>query len=139
MSRDERMMLKIDEITQPSGALCPVFLAVTPQGLEIVEGDRALPLPGGALEAVMERYGGPLDPAERLTRVAQLELGGGRALWHVRHLSGYDVVARDYLIYEASSGAPRCAQAVTVSGALRHLAYAAQGSSARARGALTEG
>lgn len=132
---DGRTMLKIDEVTQPNGALCPVFLAVAPRrpetggGLEIVEGDQALPVPPGALDAVMRRYGGPLDPAERVTRVARIELEEGRALWHVRHLSGYDVVARDYLLYETPDEEPRCALAVTVAGALRHLARAALRSS----------
>lgn len=117
-------MLKIDEITGLDGELEPVSLEVVEGALHVVHGGRPLPLPPGALEAVMGRFGGPLDPAERITRVASLELGAGRVLWHVRHLSGYDVVARDYLVYESSDQEPRCALGVTVAAALLHLARA---------------
>ena len=69
----------------------------------------------------MARFGGPLDPEVRVSTFATLDLTNGRTLPHVRHLSGYDVIARDYLIYETSDGEPRCALATTVAAALGHL------------------
>ena len=78
----------------------------------------------GAVEAVMKRFGAALDDRERLTRVASLPLGHGRALQHVRHLGVYDVIARDYLVFTNGEDAVY-AFATTVSGALTHLARAA--------------
>ena len=73
----------------------------------------------------------PRDPhrcaAQRDDAVAQqIELGHEHRLRHVRHLAGYDVIARDYLVYEAPGAAPSCVMATNVAGALRHLALAAR-------------
>jgi hypothetical protein len=44
-------------------------------------------------------------------------------LRHVRHLAGYDVIARDYLVHDRGDGTePLCAMATRVAAALAHLA-----------------
>jgi hypothetical protein len=117
--------LKVHETTTADGRLAPVVLGIGAGALSIVADGVPLALPHGALEAVMARYGAPLETAERLLDVASLDLGDGRALRHVRHLARYDVIARDYLVYEAPGREPVCALATTVAGALEHLAQAA--------------
>ena len=56
-------MLKIHEMTTASGALSGVFLSLSDGGLAIVGDAGTFALPEGALEAVMARFGAPLDPA----------------------------------------------------------------------------
>ncbi|MBX3213264.1 MAG: hypothetical protein KF850_14610 [Labilithrix sp.] len=120
-----RRELKVHETTRPDGALAPVFVVVEAGALGISSEAGTFALPDGALAAVMARYGKPLDASERLTFVGGLELGEGRALRHVRHLARYDVVARDFLVYEVAGAEPLCALATTVAGALEHLGRAA--------------
>jgi hypothetical protein len=127
-------LLKIHETTAASGALSDVCLRASNGGLALVNDDGTFPLPEGALEAVMVRFGAPLDPASRLIAVATLALGEGRTLRHVRHLATYDVIARDYLVYEGPGNDPLCAFATTVAGALDHLARAGTRTTDRARG-----
>ena len=130
-------MLKIHETTGPDGALVPVYLKVEDGVLWVVVGAvGAAPSTGApalaeayaigavALEAVMKRFGAPLEPAEPITTVAALDLGDGSAVRHVRHLGRYDVIARDFLVYDAPGREPLCALATTVSGALVHLGRA---------------
>jgi len=118
-------MLKIHEMTTASGQLAPVFLRADAGTLALV-GEEDIPLPDGALEAVMGRYGKPLGEGVSLVPVAAIDLGEGRALRHVRHLALYDVIARDYLVYERPDGEALCALATTVAGALDHLGRAAR-------------
>jgi hypothetical protein len=120
-------MLKIHELTTPAGDLAGVYLRAEAARLEIVDESGALPLPAGALEKVLERYGAPFDPEARIIAVAELALGDGRRLRHVQHLAGYDVVMRDYLVLESIEGEALCAPGATVAGALQHLARAAAG------------
>lgn len=119
-------MLKVHETTTPSGELSPVSLRFDAGVLAIVDAEGSFALPHGALEAVMARFGAPLDGDQSVTRVATLELGDGRILQHVRHLGRFDVIAKDYLVYDAPGQGPLCALATTVSGALGHLARAAR-------------
>ena len=114
-------MLKIHEFILASGELSRVFLTRQGQTLALSGEDGELPLPPGALRAVMRRYGAPFDPAAACQREGELELGDGARLEHVRHLAGYDVIARDYLVYAEPGLEPVCAMATTVAGALRHL------------------
>jgi hypothetical protein len=93
--------------------------------LELVEPSGALPVPEGALEKVMARYGAPFDTDAHVDVVGELELGHGRRLRQVRHLAGYDVIARDYLVLHPSEGESLCVLGTTVAGALQHLARAA--------------
>lgn len=114
-------MLKIHESTTSTGALSPVFFLVEDGVASLVSATEKIALPPGALDAVMARYGKPLEPSSRLTDVAALDVGDGRRLRHVRHRALYDVIARDYLVYEVSGTEPACALAATVAGALDHL------------------
>jgi hypothetical protein len=122
-------VFKIHEFSSASGALSSVYLRA-PQGeLEIVADDGTWPLPEGALDSVLTRYGAPFDADARISLIASLQLSEGESLRHVRHLAGYDVIARDYLVYEQRNGEPLCALSATVAAALLHLgrAQAARG------------
>jgi hypothetical protein len=119
-------MLKIHELILPSGELSGVFLARAGEQLLLVSDEGELPLPAGALPAVMRRYGSPFDPEAQSQVQGELALPGDARLQHVRHLAGYDVIARDYLVYTEPEVEPVCVMATTVAGALRHLAQAAK-------------
>lgn len=119
-------MLKIHESTNPAGELDGIYLRLAADAaLEIVDASGALAIPHGALEKVIERYGAPFDPEARIDVVAELQLGAAGKLRHVRHLAGYDVVKRDYLVLEAEGSETLCAPGATVAAALQHLARAA--------------
>jgi len=118
-------MLKIQETVDAKGELSPVFLQRSEGALSLVIADLALALPDGALEMVMARYGAPFDPEASVDVVGGLDLGAGRELRHVRHLAGYDVVARDYLVLLENGTASYCVIAPIAASALTHLARAA--------------
>lgn len=117
--------MKIHETTKSDGSLAPVFLRAVDGELELVAEEGALALPGEVLARVMARYGAPLGVGTELSEVDRLELGGGARIRHVRHLARYDVIAKDWLVYEAEGQEPLCALANTVAAALGHLARAA--------------
>lgn len=117
-------VLKIHESTQAEGSFERVFLKRDGDALLVVRATESLALPEGALDAVMARYGRPLDADVTLVDVDALELDGGKRLRHVRHLARYDVIARDFLVLEAPGTDALCALATTVAGALEHLAVA---------------
>ena len=119
--------MKIHEVTDEQGQYSGVYLQVEGDGgsLQIVDAEGALPVPPGALEKVLERYGAPFDPDATITVVGELELGAGRRLRQVRHLAGYDVVPRDYLVLDLGAGEPLCCFGAQVAAALQHLARAA--------------
>src|SRR5580700_7274443 len=119
-------MLKVHEVTTSAGTLSDVFLRWEGGVLALVGDDGTLELPDGALDATMARFGAPFETAEQAAVVGALDLGGGRVLRHVRHLARFDVIARDYLVYDAPGRDPVCALATTVAGALDFLARAAQ-------------
>ena len=86
-------------------------------------GEELLPLPDGALEAVMKRYGKPLDAQDGDMMVDErLELDDGRALVRFRFMRRYDVIARDYLVLYEAEGDPLCEMATSIAAALDHLA-----------------
>jgi hypothetical protein len=74
---------------------------------------------------MMARYGAPFDTEAHGDVVGELALGDGRRLRQARHLAGYDVIARDYLVLDQREGESLCALGTTVAGALQHLARAA--------------
>ena len=125
-------MLKIHEFIAPSGELTGVFLLVSGTSLLLSSDEGELALPDGALVAVMKRYGAPFDAEASSQRQAELLLPGDAKLVHVRHLAGYDVVARDYLVLEQAGQEPLCAMATGVAAALRYLGLSARAREARA-------
>jgi hypothetical protein len=86
-----------------------------------------MPLPDGAVAAVMRKFGKPLaeDVDERAV-VEQLELGDGTSLTRFRFLPRYDVIARDYIAWNNPPETTLCELATSVAAALTHLAYAAR-------------
>lgn len=121
----EPRVLKIHEETTSEGRLSPVCLRFEAELLTIVSEDSAFPLPAAALEAVMSRFGAPFDAQASISVVGALELGADCSLRHVRHLAGYDVIARDYLVYDRAGQESCCALATTITAALLHLGRAA--------------
>jgi len=117
-------MLKIHEATSETGELVPVSLRAFGGALEVVCGSDVYALPDSVLATVMKRYGAPFDPEATITVVGTLALGQDRDLRHVRHLAGYDVIARDYLVYAAPDQESLCALSTTVAAALVHLGRA---------------
>ena len=125
-------VLKIHEFILPNGELSGVCLRREAERLLLVSEDGELLLPPGALRAVMLRYGAPFDAGAVSHSQGSLDLGAGASLRHVRHLAGYDVIARDYLVYAEPGLETVCAMATNVAGALRYLGLAAK-SAAEAR------
>jgi hypothetical protein len=120
-------MFKIHEFSSATGELCSVCLRVREGRLEITADGSSWSVPAGALRAVLARFGAPFDADARISEIARLDLGEHETLRHVRHLAGYDVIARDYLVYESSESEVLCALAATVSAALLHLGRATHG------------
>ena len=124
-------MFKIHEFSSATGELSSVSLRVNEAGeLAIVSEDGEWPLPGSAVRAVLARFGAPFDGEAAIRVVAELPLGSGATLRHVRHLAGYDVIARDYIVYDQRGEEPLCAMAATVAAALLHLGKAARAQTA---------
>jgi len=101
-----------------------IFLHTEGDALVLVssDGERKRALPAGALDAVMKRYGLPLEDDVKLSEIDALDVGEGARLRHVRHLARFDVIAKDWLVYERAGEEPLCALATTVAGALDYLA-----------------
>lgn len=114
--------MKIHETTRADGSFAPVDLRVENGELVVQSDEGACALPDETLVRVMERYGAPIEAGTKLTDVDAIDLGEGKRLRHVRHLARYDVIAKDWLVYEARGREPVCALANTVASALLHLA-----------------
>lgn len=124
----------IHEQTSNDGTLVPTHLSCNEGELAIASGGEVLPIPSGALEAIMKRFGKPVDPeaavslqpgaprARDLAVEERLAIGEGRELVRFRFLHRYDVVARDYLALLVAGEEPVCEMATTVTAALDHLA-----------------
>lgn len=117
--------MKIHETTRADGSFAPVDLRVEDGEIVVASDDGVCALPGDALVRIMTRYGAPIEDGTKLTDVDAIEIGEGKRLRHVRHLARYDVIAKDWLIYEARGAEPICALANTVASALLHLARVA--------------
>jgi hypothetical protein len=117
--------MKIHETTRADGTFSPVDVRVVDGELVVESQDGACALPAGALAKVMTRYGASLEAGAKLTDVDAIDVGGGARLRHVRHLARYDVIAKDWLVYDAPGEEPICALANTVAAALVHLARVA--------------
>ncbi len=115
--------ITIHETTDASGAPVRTRLALDEGALSLDVGGVLLPLPDGALEAVMKRYGKALDAPESEMMVDErLELGEGSALVRFRFMRRYDVIARDYLVLYRPDEEPLCEMATSITAALDHLA-----------------
>lgn len=115
--------ITIHETTDAAGTLVQTRLADVEGGLALRVGDELLPLPDGALDAVMARYGKPLEARDEDMMVDErLELGEGRALVRFRFMRRYDVIARDYLVLYEPGAEPLCEMATAIAAALDHLA-----------------
>ncbi len=115
--------ITIHETTDATGGLVRTRLAEVDGGLALRVGEELLPLPDGALAAVMKRYGKPLEAREEDMMVDErLELGQGRALVRFRFMCRYDVIARDYLVLYEPEREPLCEMATAIAAALDHLA-----------------
>jgi hypothetical protein len=112
------------EATRADGSLERISLVELDGVLCLVDDDGEHALPENALAIVMQRYGKPIDPP--LPRpIETLELADGSKLVRFRHLATYDVIARDYLLYESRENEPLCELATGITAALSHLARAA--------------
>lgn len=115
--------ITIHETTDASGAPVRTRLSREDGALSLAVGTELLPLPDGALEAVMKRYGKPLDAPESEMMVDErLELDAGCALVRFRFMRRYDVIARDYLVLYRRDEEPLCEMATSITAALDHLA-----------------
>jgi hypothetical protein len=115
--------ITIHETIDGAGALVQTRLAHGDDGLALRVGDELLPLPDGALEAVMKRYGKPLEARDEDMMVDErLELGEDRALVRFRYMRRYDVIARDYLVLYEPGEEALCEMATSIAAALDHLA-----------------
>ncbi|WP_394829481.1 hypothetical protein [Pendulispora albinea] len=119
--------LTIDEHFLPDGSRVGTHVSAADEGRAlrlVVDGALDHELPIAVLEQVMARYGKPL--AEGVVPGGpRIELGDGRALCMLRHRGRYDVIARDYLVFERPGGPPLAELSTSIAGALLHLARAA--------------
>ena len=112
------------------------WLIADPLALQLND-EPPLLLPTGCLARVFARYGQAFDEAELGRDARQLEWIGELTLpqgtiRHFRHLSWFDVVARDYLVYGGRAASPpdaatpelRFDLCTSVAAALTHLATA---------------
>jgi hypothetical protein len=74
----------------------------------------------GVLDAVMKRYGRPLAE-DIIASGPTLELEGGRTLSLLRHRARYDVIAKDFLVYQVPGHEPVAELAASVTAALTYL------------------
>ncbi len=115
--------ITIHETVDPAGAPLRSLLSYEDGAFVLSIGSDAFPLPDGALDAVMKRYGKALDARESEMMVDErLELGDGRALVRFRFMRRYDVIARDYLVLYQPGAEPLCELATSITAALDHLA-----------------
>jgi hypothetical protein len=114
--------LLIDERARPEGPPERTWL-------ELVDGKLALRfdetlvaiVEEAAFEIVMKRYGKALAD-DIVVSGPTLELAGGRRVSLLRHRGRYDVIAKDFLVFEAPGREPVAELATSVSAALAHLA-----------------
>jgi hypothetical protein len=115
--------ITIHETTDETGAPVRTRLSHEDGIFTLTVGAEVLPLPDGALEAVLKRYGKPLDaPESEMMIDERLELGAGSALVRFRFMRRYDVIARDYLVLYRPDAEPLCEMATSITAALDHLA-----------------
>lgn len=115
--------ITIHETTDDAGALVRTRLSNEGGVLALTVGAEVLPLPEGALDAVMKRYGKALDaPESEMMIDERLDLGEGCTLVRFRFMRRYDVIARDYLVLHRPDAEALCEMATAITAALEHLA-----------------
>jgi hypothetical protein len=115
--------ITIHEGDDSAGHLVRTCLSHEAGQLSLVVGGETFPLPAGALEAVMKRYGKPLAEDLAANLVAErLDVGEGRTLVRFRFMPRYDVIGRDYLALYEPNAEPLCELATSVTAALDFLA-----------------
>jgi|ERR1019366_1658827 hypothetical protein len=114
----------LHETTRADGSLERIHLLERDAILFLVDDDGEHALPEGALAIVMQRYGKPIDPPFPRA-IETLALADGSKLVRFRHLAVYDVIARDYVMYEVPENEAVCELATAITAALSHLARAA--------------
>jgi alkylated DNA repair dioxygenase AlkB len=125
--------ITLHEQTNDAGELERIRLSFRGGRLAIDCDGHRLPLPDGALETVLGRYGTPLDTAYR-SQVAEeevLDLGAGKQLLRFRFRPRFDVIAKDYVALIAPDQEPLSELATGVTAALQHLARSLERASAR--------
>ena len=122
-STDSRLLLH--ERTAEDGGLEKIWLEVAAGALLLaIDGGARKVLPLAVLDAVMRRYGKTLAEDIELTG-PRLELGEGYAVGTLRHLARYDVIAKDFVVYEPPGEEPLAELATSVTAALSFLLRAA--------------
>ena len=89
-----------------------------------VAGETTL-LPMTVLEAVMNRYGKPLEDGVPLDGPS-VNLGDAGVLHHIRCLGFYDVIAKDFVVWSRPGHEPLAELATSISAALVHFVNAAR-------------
>lgn len=119
MSQGQRLL--IHERALADGSLERTWLEVDEGSLRLrLDQGEPMEVPVAVLEAVMKRYGKPLADEIVVTGPA-LALEGGRSLHLFRHRAFYDVIAKDYLVFEAPPREPVAELAASVTAALSYL------------------
>ncbi len=122
----------LSEVIDSVGDRVFTWLTSTPRGLVLVIGKdegsaQRLPVPAGAVQAVMARYGRPAS-GDVEAMLESLELGivldDGGSLSAFRFQPRYDVFAKQYLAWQRPGEPALVELAVSVSAALTHLALA---------------
>jgi hypothetical protein len=115
--------ITIHETQGPTGQLVRTRLHRDDGRLVLSVDGAMMPLPEGALDAVMKRYGKPLGIADHeLVPEEKLDVGDGRTLVRFRFMARYDVIARDYLALLDPEAEALCELAISIAAALDHLA-----------------
>ncbi len=116
----------LDERIDDGGRVVATTLDLVDGGLHLCDGAGvSATIPVTYLDAVMRRYGRPLDDGVTAAGPV-LELGGGRRLRALRFRAAVDVDVRDYAVYEVDGAEPVAALGRDVAAALVHLARAAR-------------
>ena len=114
--------LLIDERIRADGAHTRTWLALDGATLQLTDDDEAIgSISIAALDAVMVRYGRPLEPDLALVGPT-LDFTDHRCLRRLHFHAIVDAEGRDYLVWERVGHEPLAVIATTATAALRHLA-----------------
>ena len=115
----------VHEWVSATGALERLEVGIRDGALVVrVAAEEAL-LPLAVLERIMQRYGKPLDESVALEGPS-VDVGEAGVLRRIRHRGFYDVIARDFIVWQAPGGEPLAELATAVSAALVHFVEAAR-------------